>query len=110
MSEQTYFYYYRDRESKPRITVCLLKANGAVARGIAICSLKDNPCKKTGRKIALQRATHAMKTMHNNCEINTENAQAVFNSTMTSEFLFDYLKSSFCPPLTPNEHRIIYGE
>ena len=90
MNEKTYFYYYRDRESKPRITVCLLKANGAVARGIAICSLKDNPCKKTGRKIALQRATYAMKTMHDNCAVETVNAENVFDSVLKSPIIFNY--------------------
>jgi hypothetical protein len=48
-----YFYYYlRDEDKKPVVTVCLGYENGEHARGVAICSLEDSPNKKVGRRIA----------------------------------------------------------
>ncbi len=56
-----YFYYLRDEENKPVITVCLLTHIDTTARGISICSLQDMSCKKTGRAIARGRALKAFK-------------------------------------------------
>lgn len=56
------FYYIRDKRNRPVITICL-KENGegfVFTRGIAICSLMDNPSKKLGRAIASGRATKAL--------------------------------------------------
>jgi len=40
-------YYLRDHKNAPRVTVCLMKDdNGIVCRGLALCSLDDNPTKK----------------------------------------------------------------
>ena len=40
-------YYLRDPLNAPRITVCLMKDDeGTVCRGLALCSLDDNPSKK----------------------------------------------------------------
>ena len=49
-----YYYYFRDKDKKPVVTVCLLAdwKNNDVSRGIAICSKKDSPCKKAGRKFS----------------------------------------------------------
>lgn len=59
-----WFYYFRDAKKRPVVTVCLLKdtATGQVARGVAICSRRDMPRKKTGRSIAEGRAGKAMIT------------------------------------------------
>jgi hypothetical protein len=57
------FYYKRDAHRVPRITYCLLvepMTKEVRARGIAFCSLKDNPCKQTGKQIALGRAWQAI--------------------------------------------------
>lgn len=55
------FYYFRDRENRPVITVCLVSnENGEMSRGVAFCSKKDPPKKKTGRNIAAGRAVKAM--------------------------------------------------
>jgi len=59
--EKRYFYYYRDRNKAPRVTVCLLVTDKAVTRGVAICSLKDNPKKILGRNIAYGRAKKAQE-------------------------------------------------
>jgi len=41
-----WFYYFRDNENRPRVTVCILKKKYKIARGISICSLVDNFSKK----------------------------------------------------------------
>ena len=53
------FYYLRDKENKPRVTICEEEVGGLKAVGIAVCSLKDNPCKKVGKAIAAGRAKKA---------------------------------------------------
>ena len=72
--EQTIFYYLRDNQNRPLITVCLHKINGAICRGIAICSDKDNPSKKTGKTIAFGRAMRARKSKKESEIINRKEA------------------------------------
>lgn len=52
--------YERDEKRKPVVTRCLLYNGGHTALGQAICSEKDNPCKKVGRAIAEGRARKAL--------------------------------------------------
>ena len=54
------FYYLRDKDKRPAITICLLREGTFVARGMAICSHMDQPCRKKGRKQATKRAKRAM--------------------------------------------------
>ena len=54
------FYYIRDSNNLPRVTVCLLKLGDEIARGISICSLKEQPVVKTGRHKAYGRAMRAI--------------------------------------------------
>ena len=58
--EERYRYYY-DAGGRPVVTVCEIEDEGVMSRGVAICSPRDQPCKKTGRKIARDRAWYAMK-------------------------------------------------
>ncbi len=54
------FYYIRDTERKPIVTVCLLdNGDGTWARGVAVCSPDDSPVKKYGRNVAEHRARGA---------------------------------------------------
>lgn len=53
------YQHFYTASKEPRVTVCYLRYPLHTAVGVAICSLKDRPCKKTGRGIALQRAQHA---------------------------------------------------
>jgi hypothetical protein len=49
----------------PVITVCLVKVKEDVyVRGVAICSAKDNPCKKEGRNQALKVALEMKDLPH----------------------------------------------
>ena len=55
------YYYLRDPENHPIVTVCLLEDNiHNTARGIAVCSELDAPNKKVGRAISKGRALKAM--------------------------------------------------
>lgn len=59
---QERFYYVRDKEKKPIITVCLLQNRaGAYGRGIAYCHIKDNPFKLRSRQLARSKAARALK-------------------------------------------------
>jgi len=57
------YYYLRDKQYLPVVTVCLLKRDGlyagGVSKGIAICSVFDNPDKKSGRHAKRGYALHA---------------------------------------------------
>ena len=62
--EAPIFYYLRDAKNRPVVTVCLIRerkddAPDAFYRGVAVCSLKDQPNKKIGRAIAYERACQA---------------------------------------------------
>lgn len=64
------FYYVRDEKNAPIMTICLIVLDKeedyeykgcSYARGIAMCSPKDNPNKKIGRNIAFERAITAIE-------------------------------------------------
>ena len=55
------YYYLRNKENEPVLTACLLKEKDQIARGLAICSFQDSPCKRIGRAIAKGRAKKALK-------------------------------------------------
>lgn len=57
--ERIYYYYYRDAKNRPIVTVCLIKGENGIGRGMAICSPDDNPLKADGRKYARNRAYRA---------------------------------------------------
>lgn len=59
------YYYIFDGDKNARVTVCLLigQRSGGIevaARGVSICSIKDQIDKKQGRRIALSRACFAL--------------------------------------------------
>ena len=57
---QIYYYYLRDTQGKPVVTVCVVRKDSYFARGVAICSKADQPVKKVGRTIARNRALWAI--------------------------------------------------
>lgn len=103
---QEYRYYLRDNESKPVITVVLLKDGDSVARGIAICSKLDNPCKKAGYNRAKGRAVKAMQRKESCEPIIREEAIDVLFSTL-DEYDQLYPKCHFDPDLYPYERRLL---
>lgn len=60
--ESIKYCYFRDEHHAPRITLCRYENDGRVTYGWSICSPRDNPSKKTGKAIALQRAKHAFNS------------------------------------------------
>lgn len=55
------FYYIRDKQHNPIITICLIKTiDGIVCRGIAIRNDKDQISKSKGREISFKRAVSAL--------------------------------------------------
>ena len=112
------FYYLRDHRNAPRVTVCLMKDHhGTVCRGVALCSLDDNPTKKDitkvyslpaknpiydrmvvteisagGRSIAEQRAKDAFTYGTSGCIICKEKALKVLSSVNDMQWLW---KSEF---------------
>ena len=112
------FYYLRDYNKRPVITVCLLykKRIGGIARGIALCSPKDNPTKQTGRSIAHGRALRAVKRKMNGLPINRMEAISILEDVDTgiiAKMFFDgtmplgVYKSEFRPSFIPFEGNLI---
>lgn len=60
---ETKFRFFYDDKNKPVVTVCDLSSDHGTTRGVAICSERDTPCKKTGRRISYQRAEYAQKVL-----------------------------------------------
>ncbi|MHA1408524.1 MAG: hypothetical protein ACTSSG_14255 [Candidatus Heimdallarchaeaceae archaeon] len=94
------YYYIRDEKNRPMITVCLLEETNyynltkKYTRGVALCSEKDIPCKKVGRKIAKQRASYALENEFNSC------------ATKENITLFHF-KSCYIPALTEYENKLL---
>ena len=59
------YYYIRDKENHPIITVCLMTDNKKTSRGIAVCSKQESPDKAYGKALAFKRAKKAMKAQDN---------------------------------------------
>jgi len=58
---RTRFEYHRDPSGTARVIVCNIQSGDTGARGIALCSLLDQPNEKLGRRIALGRAQKALR-------------------------------------------------
>lgn len=66
------YYYFRDIQKAPRITICLFydeKERKVLARGIALCSMKETPNKRVGRALAFDRAVFALDSNTNSEKI-----------------------------------------
>ncbi len=67
----TWTHYLNDRD-QPRVTTALVTTKEDCARGVAICSKKDQFNGKIGRKIAIGRAFKALSRKSNNGIIHRE--------------------------------------
>jgi len=58
------FYYFRDKDNHPRITVCVIQdpKSKIYCRGLSLCSFMDATEKEFGRDMAEDRAIQAFKT------------------------------------------------
>lgn len=82
------FYYLRDKKNRPVVSVCLIEDGGQVARGMAICSHMDQPCRKTGRSIAAQRAKAAINDRCERLFIMTNRAKAILRECAAPRAIF----------------------
>jgi hypothetical protein len=110
MDYQERYYYLRDRDTnKPRVTVCLIQSGPLTARGVAVCSPKDQFVKSVGRTKARGRAIRALKKLQTD----------YFSQALRHESIFAFLdcnhpilpfKSDYNPDLTDFERRILRME
>jgi len=71
------FRYFRDNQNRPIITECAIETPIGVGLGLAICSPMDMPCKKVGRNIARQRASFALASKKNTCDIRRKHVASI---------------------------------
>jgi hypothetical protein len=104
------YYYLRDKNKRPLVTVCLLvdpDHKEVVSRGVAICGPLDMPAKKVGRGMAYGRALRAAKRNipWNEGAILRGAACRVMHECGVTEKI--YWKEMSSPTLTPLEADII---
>jgi len=101
------YYYERDQEKRPVVTVCVVQQNDEVARGVAICSPKDVTCKATGRKIAKHRAVYALNCQTTALPVGRDEAAAVSRIVHGNQADFHQFKADFNPDLTDYERELL---
>ncbi len=107
-----YTYYFRDpKTNAPMITVILIDLGENVYRGVSVCSERDNPNKKEGKAIAVERAIAAMFTREDATEpvIRFEPEDALWNAAQTISEVFGY-KAERNPSLTCFEEFLLKGK
>jgi hypothetical protein len=65
------------------------KTSDIVCRGLAICSEKDNPCKKRGRDIAMGKCMQAMRKKKTDDPICRKEAERVLNQVTDQKTLLN---------------------
>lgn len=110
--DKMYYYHLRDMESRPVVTVCIVKKGDCYGRGLSICSKKDMPVKAKGRTIARNRALRAVHNQEFDGEINRFEANEVLCETIvridrdTLNLLNFKFKTEFNPELTNFERKL----
>lgn len=103
------FYYFRDENNFPRVTVCVLYNIEAkvVCRGLSLCSFDDSPVKAEGRDIAEGRAINAYVTMEDSEKIIQSQTNEIIDSLVaTTELIPFRYKSQYDMELTKFEKRL----
>jgi hypothetical protein len=100
------YYYLRDGENKPVVTICLILYSKSVYRGVAICSSKDIPNKKEGKKKAFGRAWKAIFQQKNSSPIKRQDSNSVdmAKQYFSSDIVY---KSTVNPELTEHEKFLV---
>ena len=114
------FYYLRDSKNVPRFTRCLiLRKNGTVGIGTAMCLPTDNPDRSIGRKYAYNRAMSAVFSQKNVADKLTrdsviENYHVSIPETVGLPFKFKGIFVSnphrLATPLSEYEYNILFRE
>jgi hypothetical protein len=101
------YYYLRDSKSAPRLTRCIIKTDtGEIGIGSALCSHSDFPVKKAGRKIAFERAIHALYSKKNVLPIGRQKALDVL--TLVEAAKLDYMRFIKNPQLLNRDYKGLY--
>jgi len=103
------FYYFRDSNNNPRITVCIIQdpKTKIYCRGISLCSFMDSPIKEFGRDTAEDRAIRAFKIQKSTEKISRSETEEIINSIQkfSSEFVSTH-KSTYNAILTEFESKL----
>lgn len=126
LKPRTVYYYIRDNQKRPVVTVCLIHLELEYARGVSICSpvlrpsrrdphcltFKESPRIVRGRGLAFQRAQKAWLSKSTSEEIRRDFIRQYLYALATRNdgpALPSY-KSEYMPLLTYFEQRLLYGE
>ena len=110
------YYYCRNDEGRPILTVCILQHARYTARGVAILSPKDTHNRKRARAIALGRAEKALAALNNtNPVLRNEAVRSISELGITKTgppdfykfFTGTWWKSFANPRLTDFERRLL---
>ena len=107
------FYYFRDADNNPLVTVCLMKRGEDISRGISICSFRDSPNKTVGRAIARGRAVKALcnkmsSELTERWEVYKVMEETNFKEPTLPNFIFlKKYKSAFNPKLSEFETSLL---
>jgi len=66
------FYYIRGKNKEPFITICILKQDNKLRRGIAICSSTEPTSKEYGRNQSFERAMYPVSKDNHENKIQSE--------------------------------------
>ena len=106
--DQKIYYYIRDKDNHPIVTVCLLKNGSDITRGTAICSRQDIPWKEYGRALAFKRAMKTMKAEENLFMVVRTEILEILESLEVPEDFFEW-KGFFNPRLSLYETHLLFG-
>jgi len=101
------FYYYRDCDGSPIVTVCVIKDDNFIGRGVAICSSNDHIVKKRGRDIAYGREVKALMNQESSLEIKRDEVLDIVEESMGYTFFTE--KSYYGTGMTEFE-KILFKE
>ena len=100
---EEYYYYCRDKDNIPLITVCLIRQDGIITKGVSICSPLDSPYKKQGRRIARNKALKALGKKKTGDKVN----RTVAVNIIYRVGFHSYWKSVYQPELSLFEKKIL---
>ena len=106
---EEYYYYLRDEQKRPIVTVCLIKHNGIINRGVAICSKQDNPVKKIGRNVSYGRAYRAFFTKLSYAQIILREGVLEYMESLPIRFFWK-AQYNIGKDMFEIEKHIVYGE
>lgn len=108
--DKIYYYYLRDFNNVPVVTVCVVRKGNEYARGVSICSSYDQVNKNVGRRISRDRALFAI---HNRATddniINRSEAVDVLNDINYDTLYINY-KFEYNPQLSYFEMKLFWTE